>query len=257
MFSKKMVLAVSVASALTACGGGGSDSTSPPPPPPVTTAEGAYNGTVTHTTNASAFSAVLLEDGQIWQLYGSDIGGSLIVSGLMQGQGVSSNGSFTSTTTKDFGLNPAPTFMLNASYVAGVSLKGTYTFGAASASFAGTAIPAAQFNYNTPASLPSVVGNWSMSEIGGNMLAVTIAANGTFTMISNSGCTTSGTVAARTSGKNIFDVQMIKGPAPCSGPGLKIAGIGIYTTLANGTHQFIMAVVDVSRMYGTAAFGTR
>jgi hypothetical protein len=105
--------------------------------------------------------------------------------------------------------------------------------------------------------LSDVVGNWTLTSTSTNVIAVSIAANGTYTGNDNSGCTLSGTITPRVSGKNIFDTRMLIGPAPCALPGWTGGGIGIYSTLNNGTHQLILATVDSSRTYGSAAFGTR
>jgi hypothetical protein len=247
-----LVISLSLA-ALTACGGGGDGGT----PAPVTTAEGAYSGTIGNNTSVSAFNAVVLEDGQFWTIYGNSVGGTLYASGLMQGQGASSNGAFTSSNIRDFFYYPPITGTLTASFVAGASLNGTVTSSNGNFGFNGTAIPAAQFNYNTPALLADVVGNWTVTSTSTNVIALSIAANGSYTGHDNGGCTISGTIAPRASGKNIFNVQMLIGPAPCALPGWTGGGIGIYSTLANGTHQLILATVDSSRTYGSAAFGTR
>jgi hypothetical protein len=245
-----VAISVSMA-ALTACGGGGSSSTS------AGTAEGVYKGTVSNSSTASAFNAVVLEDGQIWALYGNSIGGTLFVSGLIQGQGTTNNGSFSSSSVKDFGTNPSVAGTLNASYVAGASLAGTFSSASGNVSLAGTAVPAADFNYNTPALLSDVLGNWTLISTSTNVISMNIAANGTYTGTDTGGCTLSGTITPRSSGKNIFNTTMSIGPAPCALPGWTGGGIGIYSTLTNGTHQLILAAVDSSRAYGSASFGTR
>jgi hypothetical protein len=254
MKSKLAFAALAVAGFLSGCGGGGSAA---PAATASTTAEGTYSGSITNSTTASAFSTVVLEDGQVWAMYGNNVGGQLVVLGIIEGQGASNNGTFTSTTIKDFGASPAISGSLNATYVTGASLTGTITAGGGTFGIKGTAIPAATYDYNTPASLGSVVGNWNMSSTSGNSIALNIAANGTFTGTATGACSLSGSVTPRPSGKNIFNVQMTIGPAPCALAGWTGGGIAIYTALANGTHQFILATVDSSRTYGSAAFGTR
>jgi hypothetical protein len=250
--NKSLFAGLFVAVVLSACGGGGSNSAAP-----MASAEGAYQGTVSGSPVAAAFKAVVLEDGEFWALYGNSIGAGIVVNGLIQGQGTSNNGSFTSSTLKDFGVVPSVPGTLNANYVPGVSMSGTVTEGAGSITINGTAIPATNFNYDAPAILSNITGNWSLSSTSGNVIALTIAANGTFAGVDGGGCSVSGTVAPRPSDKNIFNVQLTLGPAPCSLPGWVGGGIGIYTTLTNGTNQLIVASVDVSRTYGSIAFGTR
>ena len=245
-------LCVLMASVLSACGGGGDSGATAGP-----SAEGAYSGAITGSSTSSAFSAVVLEDGQVWALYGNAIGGGLVVGGIVQGQGISNNGTFTSTTIKDFGYLPPVAGTLDATYVAGASIQGTVTAGGGSIGLSGSAIPSTSFNYNTPALVSNIAGNWTLSSTSGNTIALNIASNGTFTGTATGGCTLSGSVAARPSGKNIFNVQLTNGPAPCALPGFQGNGIGIYTALASGAHQLIVAVIDSSRTYGAASFGTR
>jgi hypothetical protein len=241
-----------LAAILTGCGGGGDS-----PAAPATSPEGVYSGSITSSTVASAFSTVVLEDGQVWTIYGNTVGGVLVVNGLIQGQGTSSNGTFTSSTMKDFGASPALAATLNATYVQGASLAGTITEAGGSIGFSGTATPATTFDYNTPAQLSNVVGAWTLSSTSGNTIALTVSATGAFTGTATGGCSVSGTFTPRPSGKNIFNFQMTIGPAPCTLAGWTGGGIAIYSTLANGSHQLIVGSADASRTYGTASIGTR
>lgn len=246
---------VVVLGVLTACGGGGGGGGGNPAP--MASAEGVYKATVTNSPNVSVLNAIVLEDGQFWGIYGNDVGGGLVVNGLVQGQGTSNNGAFTSSTIKDFGVVPAAPATLNATYVPGGSISGSFVEGNSTFTISGAVVPTTSFDYNSPASLSNIVGNWNLSSTSGNQIPITIAINGTFTGIAVTGCSVSGTVTPRPSGKNVFNVQWTNGASPCSLPGLAGAGIGIYTTPANGTHQLLVAVIDSSRTYGSVAFGTR
>ena len=88
---------------LASCGGGGSDSPAPSAGP---TAEGVYGGTLTGSTS-SAFQLLVLENGEFWAMYGTQTASAFGVAGFIQGSGTSNNGSYTSSNTKDFGVNPA------------------------------------------------------------------------------------------------------------------------------------------------------
>ena len=257
MRNKKRLIGPGVfvaASLLAGCGGGGSSTPTPVSGP---SAEGAYKGTITNSATASAFNAVVLEDGQYWTLYGNSAGGVLVVNGLIQGQGTSTNGTFTSSTLKDFGYSPAVSGTLNATYAAGASISGTVVLGAGSIGLTGTAVPTATFDYNTAASVSNVVGAWTLSSTSGQTIALNIASGGSFTGLVSNGCSLTGTVSPRPSGKNILNVQLTFGPAPCSLPGQQAVGIGIYTTLVTGAHQLIVAVTDSTRTYASTSFGTR
>ena len=238
---------------LAACGGGGSSDTSMS----TASAEGAYSGTITGSGSAAAFEAVVLEDGELWTLYGNQVGGELFVLGFLQGLGTSSNGSFTSATLRDFGTAPSIAASLSATYVPAASIAGTLTEAGGSIALSGTAIPAANFNYNTPASSQSIAGSWQMSLSDGETLPLTIAQNGTASGTSSGGCSIIGTVTPRPSGKNVYNVALTFGPAPCVLANQAETGIAVYTTLSTGAHQLIAGAIDSTRSFGTIAFGTR
>lgn len=70
-------------------------------------------------------------------------------------------------------------------------------------------------NYDTPAMLSAISGSWSITELSGEDLALTVASSGAFTAASSLGCNFSGTVRPRASGKNVYNVALTFGPAPC------------------------------------------
>lgn len=249
----RLLAAVLLSAALVACGGGGEDDDSNSGP----TAEGAYSGSVSGSMANSAFSAIVLEDGQLWTLYGNTVGGALVVSGFIQGQGTSSNGTFASSTLRDFGSSPPIAASLSASYVPGVSISGNLTELGSTFGLTGTALSTAVYNYNTPASLASISGSWVLTALGGTSLPLTIAANGTATGVTSGGCAVAATFTPRPSGKNVFNVVITFGASPCPLPSGTATGIAIHSTLAGGSHQLIAATVDPSRTVGTLAFGTR
>jgi hypothetical protein len=250
--SKWPFVFVSLAAALAGCGGGGSD-----PPAATASAQGAYSGSLSGSPSNAAFSAIVLEDGQLWTLYGNSVGGSLIVNGFIQGQGSSSGGVFTASALRDFGTSPSTVASVSVNYVAGASISGTLTELGVNLGINGTAIPAANFNYDAPASLPSIAGNWTLSSVGGTILPLSIAATGAANGVSSTGCAVSGTFTPRPSGKNVFNLALTFGPSPCPLPGGSAGGIAIYSTLSSGAHQLITAAVDPTRSFGNVAFGTR
>jgi hypothetical protein len=252
----KTVLVVALATAMLAgCGGGGSDSaavdTNSGSSP-----EGAYSGTLTNSS-ATNFSALLLDDGQVWALYGNLSGGTLFVSGFTQGQGTWKNGTYTANGVKDFGEYPAPTGNLSLNFVAGQSISGSVSTSTGSVGLTGTAIPQTTFAYGSPASVADVAGNWAMNSTGGSTLAINVSNSGVFTGADDVGCTFTGTMAPRAGGKRVLNVQMTFGGAPCALPGATVAGIGLYSTPVVGKTQLIVAVVDGARTIGSVAFGSR
>ena len=254
MLKTKVSLSVLVAcTALAGCGGGG-DSSTPVVVGP--TAEGAYSGTTTGARN-SDFSLLILENGDFWTLYGNRISGQFLVSAVIQGSGNSTNGSFTSSNVKDFGVMPALAGTLNATYNATAkTISGTIAAGASTISFSGG--PAdALYNYNTAASLANIVGSWVTTSTSGETVNINIASAGTFSAAGSSGCNFSGTVKPRTSGKNVFETTMTFGPAPCGLPGQTASRIALSYPLVSGQTQLVLAQVDSTRAFGSAAFGTR
>lgn len=239
---------------LAACGGGGGDSAagnvgaSP---------EGAYAGTLSGSATATRFDALVLEDGQIWAIYDNLIGNTLYVNGFAHGQGSWNNGTFTASGVKDFGFVPAVTGNLSANFVPRQSLNGSISNASGSIGFSGTAIPASNYAYDSPAVVSDVAGAWSMSSTSGDTIAVSVAGSGSFTGIGSSGCRLNGTLTPRASGKRVFDVVMNFGAAPCALAGETVRGAALYSAPNGGGTQLIVAVYNASRTVGTVAFGLR
>lgn len=248
---------------LNACGGGGGggsgDSPAPAPTPtapiPAPKAEGVYKGT---TSEGESFQALILDNDEFWSLYGTESADTTLVTGFIQGQGLSKDGSYTSSDLKDFGYFPAIARTMDARYVAGTSLSGTLTRAGGSQTFTGTAMSAAEYDFATAATVSSVVGPWSMGIVNGASVTLSISASGTFSGISSEQCQFSGTVAPHSSGKNVFAFNLIFGGAPCLDPNQPANGIAI-TYLVNGgpTRQLIMLGVNSARTDGAGLIGTR
>ena len=233
--------------ALEGCGGGGGSASTPPP----ASAEGAYFGTM---SDGRQHYSLVLENGQIYTLYGNTGSNNVFaVSGFLQGNGNSNNGSFSATDVKDASANGSVTAgSISASYVAGSSFNGSLTEGTSVVSFTGAPIGGGIYNYNTAANLAGVTGNWSLSSLRGFPTTLTIAAAGTFSGTS-SGCLFSGTIKPRSSGKNILDVSLTYGAAPCILAGASLNGIAISYALPNGQQELAIALIDQART-GTSAF---
>lgn len=246
-----LIASFTLTSMLVACGGGGDSGSSG------ATAEGVYGGTLTGSTS-SAFQLLVLENGEFWAMYGTRTSTFFGVAGFIQGSGTSNNGSFTSSNTKDFGFAPARSGSTSATYDATAkTISGTVTSAGGSVGFSGGPIPGSLYNYNTAATLNTIAGSWSTTTLTGESVSLTIASNGSFTASSGTGCVFSGTVVPRASGKNVFNVALTFGAAPCALAGQAATGIAVAYPLANGQTQLLVAVVDGARTVGTAAFGTR
>ena len=245
-------------SVLAGCGGGSSSSSAVVSPPVITaSAEGVYAGTLTGS-KSTAFEMLVLENGDFWSMYGTSTASVFSVAGFVQGSGISDNGKFTSANTKDFGFAPALAGTANATYdPTAKTIAGTVTATAGTVTFSGAPIPGSLYNYSTPASLTTVAGSWSTTGLSGEGVSLNIAANGAFTANSAFGCQFSGTVTPRPSGKNVFNVALTFGAAPCALPGQTGTGIALAYLLSSGKTQLLVTVTDSARTYGSAVFGTR
>src|SRR5262249_7431894 len=121
----------------------------------------------------------------------------------------------------------------------------------------GTKFSTATYNYDAPASLATIAGAWTLSLTDGTTLNTTISTIGVLTGSSPSGCTYSGVLAPRSSGKNVFNVTLSSGPAPCTYPNLSASGVGIAFATGAGTMQLMFATTNSARTIGIAAYGDR
>lgn len=257
-----MIFSLLGAAALVACGGGGSVTATSPSTPGQ--AQGVYSGSfATAAFPAGRFSTLILDNDEIWTLYGEGgVNGELLVYGLIQGQGSSNSGTFASSSLKDYfydGTTMAGS--ISATYQMGASFNGTVSAGGQSVSFSGVVPPAGSTNYsyNTAANLADISGNWAGTSMSGSTSNYTITSSGTFSGTNQNGCGFSGTVSPRNSGKNVFDVAFLNNTSSSCGTasGLSARGIAVSSVLSNGSRQLIVAVVTADRMYGSAIFATR
>ena len=246
------VTAVALSLWLAGCGGGGDDAGAAPS----AKAEGAYAGTLTGSAS-SAFQLLVLESDEYWSLYGSTSGGTFFVAGFIQGSGASNNGSFASSNGLDFGFATPVQATVSASYVVGTSIQGTVAGGGQNVTFTGVPIAPALYAYATAARLSDIQGNWNLTSLTGAPATLNVSAAGALTG-SSQGCTFSGTMTPRASGKNVFNVALTFGAAPCLLPGQPASGIAISSVLAGSSvRQLIVAGVNSARTSGTTLFGTR
>lgn len=249
--------ACTAAALLIACGGGES---SPVPPVATVSAEGIYVGTITSGSTSRNYQTLVLENGDIWALYGTSASnGTFTVAGFIQGASSVTTNQLSAPSVKDFGVDPAQTNRLVATVDATAkTLNGTLTTASnASVTFTGGPNPSSTYNYATAASVASIAGNWSLGALTGEQIALAVASNGSFTARTNTGCSFSGSITPRPSGKNVFNMALTFGPTPCSLAGQAATGIALSYPLANGSTQLIVTGYDSTRSHGTASFGIR
>lgn len=271
-----------IALGLTACGGGGSDSASAPPctsnapglcallnpgtvnttvgglaPTTTAKAEGVYSGTLTGSSSRD-FGLLLLENGEFWSTYGIETGNTFLIAGFVQGTGTFRDGTFTSTDGRDFGVTPAARGSITARFSSNEdSFTGTGEVGGRSITVTGARPTASTYDYNAGASLAAITGAWNMRLLDESGVILNIAPSGAFTA-TNRGCSFSGVIAPRPSGKNVFDVNLTFGGPPCIRPGTTGKGIALTYKIQNSTQRQLFIVgTNPSRTEGTAMFGVR
>lgn len=136
------------------------------------------------------------------------------------------------------------------------TISGTVTSAGGSVQFSGGPIPGSLYNYNSAASPSAIAGNWATLSFSGGSVSVNVSANGSVTTMEG-GCSGSGSIAPRPSGKNVFNVSLTFGASPCVLPGQTVTGIAVVYPLPTGQTQLIAAVVNSSRTAGIAVFGIR
>lgn len=249
---------------LTACGGG-SDSAPAAAAAPVvvapTKAEGYYVGSFSTTGNPNGvFETIILENDEVWAIYGGRTStGATAAFGLVQGKGVSNNGSFSGTDLRDFYSNgQVISSSISASYVAGTSLKGNVTSGNQTAPFTAAVPTNSNYNYNAAPKLADLVGSWTGFNLRGGSDTVTVKADGTLSSV-DSGCVTTGTVTPRPSGKNIFDlsVQAASTAACGTSAGLTASGHVVTNLLPDGRRQLTAVYVTAARDRASAFIAVR
>lgn len=254
MYRPWLVASTLLCVALAGCGGGGGGST-PSPSSSSLSAQGVYEGT---TSSGTDFSLLVLDDGTYYTLGGVRGSNGFVVSDLVEGSGVQGGSSFSSTDVRDFlytGQTLAGT--LSATIHADSSVAGTLTEGATQLTFTGAPPAGSTYDYNTPANLGAVVGNWNVSTLQGASATLTVNGDGSFSGTS-AGCSFAGSIAPRSSGKNVFDVSVVFGPSPCALPDGSAKGIALsYPIAGSGLTQLLVAAVDPSRSFGTVLFGQR
>ena len=216
-------------------------------------AQGVYSGTA---SSGYSFESIVLPNDKFYGIYGTVTGNSFSASGMVTGQGVSGNDTYTASVTDFENAGQIFTGSLSATDVPGSSVNGTFSENGQTISFNGMSLPTSSFNYNTPASLADISGSWTGSLLSGASTTVTINSNGNVNG-SSSGCSFSGTVTADSSKKNFFDVSLTFGGSPCALPNQTASGIAVDYLLSDGITRQLLAGVTAGTSAGTVFFAQR
>lgn len=247
---------------LVACGGGGGGGASTDSTTTSNSgqkAEGVYEGTL---TTGETVNILALENDEVYVLYGQNSGGSLRVYGFDWAQGTSKNGTYSASVVKDYYYTGAVTTgSVVASYIANTSFNGTATINGVRVGFTSAPPTNSLYIYNTPAMLSAVAGSWTGTLLSGEAGIVTISTSGALTANfkgSYSGtCTATGSVLPRNSGKNVYDLSLTFGSAPCLLPGTTVGGVMLSYLLTNGQKQMIAVATTTNKSSGNVFFARR
>lgn len=247
MFQRTGLIALAAAATLTACGGGGSSDSTPLPPQVPSTAEGIWKGS---TSTGHGGVVLVLENGDTWGLYGTN---SNIPSGALHGHTESNAG-------KLFGTGRA--FDFNSGTQAPGGYNGTYTVnGTIDVSLPGSlrftgSYDAAYGQAATPAAVAGAyAGGVLVSGASPQAVTVAISASGALTIPAIHGCSASGSLVPRASGKNVYDVTVTFSGATCTVPsGTPIKGVGYYDA---ASHRLFTAGLRASEDAGFMFMGSK
>ena len=227
MHAVKTNVALCAVALVTGCGGGGSVD---PAPATSTSPEGLYYG---RTSTGRSIIGLVLDDGSYYVIYSSVLFSNLI-SGVVQGDGTSNAGTFSSGNARDFnleGLGVLPA-TVTASFVAKQSLNGATTYNTGSTtSFSGTY----DAKYELTPTLVALAGTYDgalASSAGVENASVTVSTAGVVAGSGVSGCAVSGSVAPRTRG-NVYNIALTFGGSPCRFPNQTLTGIAYFEASTN------------------------
>lgn len=245
---------------LSGCGGGSDDSFPSPNPTPTPiptparqTAEGQWAG-----INSAGFDTMLtiLENGEIWGFYGDQKNGRV---GALFGQ-MNYSGYQISGNIND--LNRVSINMVDVNMMSSNTRFSTFsgTFEPKSSLFMQLQLTtfSAKYSaaYDAPAQLSSIAGVYngegSTATTSTQAAKITIRNDGYISMPIVNGCSASGEILPRKSGKNVFDLSL-KYTGKCAvGDGGSVNGIGVYEN-----NSLILEALNADKTVGLFFVGER
>ncbi|MFT0167464.1 hypothetical protein ACLKMY_00350 [Paraburkholderia mimosarum] len=222
----KIFAAIAVFPFVAACGGGHDDPckqltsagfvpcTPPAPSTKVDTSipEGIWGG---GTSDGLAVSTLVLETGQYF-IVPTSTNGIGLVEGMMTGN----NGNISDPAAVIYPASNMPVAgTLSGNFSAKKTLTGTVSASAALSSPFPSGATSSTFNgnynslYDSPATVAEAVGSWT-GRTSGSSVTLTVASDGTFSG-ANAGCTFSGNVSPRSTGKHVLDGKVTFNNSAC------------------------------------------
>ena len=219
-----------------------------PQAPTAGTAEGIWIGS---TAAQSLIEAFVLDDGTYYFLY--SLPNSYNIGGMIQGHGVSVEGSFDTADARDFSVSGRGVTMaaLAADYVSKSSLDGNLTFSLGSTSFATDY----QATYEQPASLAAASGTYQgLAGTATGIQPITLTASPNGAIVGSAfDCMFNATAAPRGS-VNIFNLSITFNGGGCLFGTSTLVGFAYYDA---ATGQLLAFGVNASRTDSILFIGAR
>lgn len=221
-------------------------------------AEGVWHS---EQSNSDVLDLVLLEDGRLYALTSSSKTGGLRL-GLSQGNYTLSGDVLAAPLAYYSDLVAELTGGVSARVITGTSIAGNATTDGSATVNAFSVKPLAAadntYRYDTSASLDSITDTWLTATLLEHSTPVgfKIDTNGVLTS-TNLGCSFTGKLEPRATGKNVFDITLVFGPTACAGAGKTVSGIAISYIASNGKRQFSAALQDPGKTFGTMLYAQR
>lgn len=254
---KKSSLAATLAALfLTACGGGGESEA----PKLAASPEGMYFG---NTSTGKYFNLLVLDGGVSWALYGTAPGVSTssqisVAEGVINAPyGKYDGTTYSASDLRDYSNRGVNVGSMTATYLAGASAKGIVQYAdGQSVNFSAAAPSTLDYQYDKPALLSDIAGEWSGSTINNVPASMTIAADGEMTG-SSPYCKMDGRAVPRGSRKNVFDVAVVFSGSNCKSDGATVHGVAVTVGLPGNRHRFVMTLVNGTRQNAEAFIAER
>lgn len=243
----KIVLPLILAVGVSACGDGGGDDSNTT----LGAAEGLWHGT---TSTGRSIAGLVLDDGAYWFVY-TAVDNSEVIAGAIQGNGSSSNGTFSSSNGKDFNLEGLGIndFTLTGDYAAKSSLSGALTYSSGGSM---TFDSSYDTDYDSTPNLATIAGTYSgpsTSTGGPELVSVVISDTGAITGSGTSGCLFNGNATPGAKG-NVYNVSITFEGGVCVNGTSTVSGVARFDTSSN---QITSMALNSDRTGGFIYVGTK
>jgi hypothetical protein len=235
----KSLLAL-ITAGLTACGGGGGGTSGPNADP-----QGFWSGL---SPAGYTVNAVVLDGGETWGVYSS---GSTVYGALYGTASTSGNTATITGTDFNFVTNSSAQGTLTGPITAKSTMSLSNSSGTIPLTYSST--------YETAATAAAVTGTWSyVGRSGGYTLIpanITIDSSGNFTL-SQTNCTTSGSIVPRTGGKNVYNITLTSVGNGCAAGQSTLTGVTYLDTTVT-PNKFLALALTSSKSDGLIVIGTK